>query len=97
MVRRENLAQSLDSIFRSRIGLEFIEIAPLEQKNIDEYVATFTSNLIYLQTLIDSFNTDDETKNKVRTLASILEFDRVDKISELREEVTHLYKSLQWL
>jgi c-di-GMP-binding flagellar brake protein YcgR len=97
MVRREQLSQNLDNLFRSRFGLEFIRISPTDQKLIEEFVVTFSSNLIYLQTLIDSFNTDEETKQKVRTLARILGYDSTDKIAQLRAKVTHDYKSLQWL
>jgi hypothetical protein len=97
MVRREELSQNLDNIFRSRFGLEFIRISPVDQKQIENFVTTFSSNLIYLQALIDSFNTDEETKIKVRTLAKILGYMEVEKIAQLRSIVTHDYRSLQWL
>ncbi len=97
MVRREQLSQNLDNIFRSRIGLQFIRIDEIDQKHIEEYVTTFASNLIYLQTLIDSFNTDEETKVRARTLAQVLGYQDVERIAHLRALVTHDYKSLQWL
>lgn len=97
MVRREQLSQNLDNIFRSRFGLQFIRINEVDQKHIEEYVTTFSSNLIYLQTLIDSFNTDDETKVRARTLAHVLGYKDVERIAHLRSAVTHDYKSLQWL
>lgn len=97
MVRREQLSQNLDNLFRSRFGLEFIRISAADQKYIEEYVTTFSSNLIYLQTLIDSFNTDEETKVRVRTLAKILGYHDTERIAQLRSLVTHDYKSLQWL
>lgn len=97
MVRREELARNLENIFRSRFGLEFIRITPADQKEIEAYVTTFSSNLIYLQTMIDSFNTDDETKLRARTLAKILGYHDIEKIAQLRSQVTHDYKSLQWL
>jgi c-di-GMP-binding flagellar brake protein YcgR len=97
MVRREELSQNLDNIFRSRIGLQFTHIQPQEQKYIEEYVSTFSSNLIYLQTLIDSFNTDEETKVRARALAKILGYEETERIAQLRALVTHDYKSLQWL
>ncbi len=68
-----------------------------EQKLIDDYVTTFSSNLIYLQTLIDSFNSDEETKIRARTLARILGYNDIERIAQLRAVVTHDYKSLQWL
>jgi hypothetical protein len=97
MVRREQLSQNLDNLFRSRFGLEFISISQNDQKYVEEFVTTFSANLIYLQTMIDSFNTDDETKVKVRTLAKILGYEDTEKIAHLRAVVSHDYKSLQWL
>lgn len=97
MVRREQLSKNLDNLFRARVGVEFIRINQADQKYIEEFVLTFSANLIYLQTLIDSFNTDNETRIRVRTLAKILGYHEIDKIAQLRAQVTHDYKSLQWL
>ena len=97
MVRREQLSQNLDNIFRSRFGLQFTHIEIHDQKKIEDYVITFASNLVYLQTLIDSFNTDEETKIRARTLAGILGYKEVERIAHLRAAVTQDYKSLQWL
>ncbi len=97
LARREQLSQNLDNLFRSKFGLEFTRISSIDQKYIEEYVGTCSSNLVYLQTLIDSFNTDEETKIRVRTLAKILGYDNLDKISQLRSQVTSDYRSLQWL
>lgn len=97
LARREMLSQNLDNLFRSRFGLEFVRISPQDQKHIEEFVTTFSSNIIYLQTLIDAFNTDEETKIRVRTLAKILGYDQTEKIAQLRAQVSHDYKSLQWL
>jgi len=97
MIRREQLSQNLDNIFRSRFGLEFIRINDQDQKHIDDYVMNFASNLIFLQTLIDSFNSDEETKIRARALASILGYKDIEKITHLHSAVTEDYKSLQWL
>lgn len=97
LVRRDELSQNLDNIFQSRFGLEFTVLGKEEQKSIEEYISTFSSNIIFLQTLIDSFNTDEETKVRTRALAKILGYDHTEKISQLRSLVIHDYKSLQWL
>ncbi len=97
LVRREELSQNLDNIFRSRFGLEFNRITASDEKIIENFVVNFSSNLVYLQTLIDSFNTDDEIKERVRALAEILGYDKTEKIAQLRAQVSHDYKSLQWL
>jgi hypothetical protein len=97
IARREQLSQNLDNIFRSQFGVEFVRISENDQKLLDEYVSTFAANLIYLQTLIDSFNSDEETKIKVRVLASILGYKKMDRISDLHAAVSLDYQSLQWL
>lgn len=97
MVRREQLSQNLDNIFRSRFGLQFTKITDADQKLVEEYVMTFASNLIFLQTLIDSFNSDEETKVRARALAHVLGYKEIERIAHLRAAVTHDYKSLQWL
>jgi hypothetical protein len=97
MVRREQLTQNLDNIFRSKFGLQFTQISEADQKYIDEYVLNFAANLVFLQTLIDSFNSDEETKIKARMMAGILGYKEVDRIAHLRSVVSQDYKSLQWL
>lgn len=97
MVRREELSKNLENLFQSRFGLEFVKISDQDQKVIEEFVTNFSSNLIYLQTLIDAFNTDEDTRFRVRTLAKILGYRDTEKIAQLRAQVTHDYKSLQWL
>jgi hypothetical protein len=97
LVRRDELAQSLDNIFLTRFGLEFTVLEKEAQKCIEEYISAFSANIIFLQTLIDSFNTDEETRLRTRTLAKILGYNNTEKIAQLRSLVTHDYKSLQWL
>ncbi len=97
LVRREELSQNLDNIFRSKFGLEFIRISSVDQKLIEDFISTFSGNLIYLQTLIDSFNTDEETKVRVRALANIMGYNETEKIAQLRSQVMNDYRSLQWL
>lgn len=97
LVRREELALDIENVFKSRFGLEFASVDVKSQQLIADYVTVFSSNLIFLQTLIDSFNTDEDTKSKVWALAQIMGYKNVDKISHLRSMVGHDYKSLQWI
>ncbi len=97
IVRRHQLATSLDNIFKARVGMEFVRVSDQDSRCIEEFVGNFTANLIFLQTLIDSFNTDEETRQKARTLAQILGYGETERISELRTMVTSDYKGLQWL
>lgn len=96
MVRREELAGDVSSIFRTRFGLEFTEIKEKHRRKIERYVSNFSANLITLQTLIDLYNYDEETKKRTRALARILGYDEDEKIATLRAQITHDYRSLQW-
>lgn len=97
MVRREQLSQNLDNIFSSRFGIEFVAINQVDQKVIEDYVLTFSSNLIFLQTLVDTYNFDADTRLKLRCLAGIMGYEANEKLSQLRAQIAHDYKSLQWL
>ena len=97
MVRRAGPTSSVDQIFAPRFGIKFSEIGEHEQKIISDYVSVFSSNLIYLQMLIDSWNTDEDMKLRTRELAKILGYGDTERISELRHQVSHDYLSLQWL
>lgn len=97
VVRREEFNKDINNLFKLKLGLEFTSILPGDQKFIEDYVAGFSSNIIYLQTLIDSFNASSEIQNKVRVLAKILGYDGDMKISQLRSVVAQDYKNLQWL
>ena len=97
MVRRIGATSSVDQIFAARFGIKFADIGAHEQKIIADYVSVFASNLIYLQMLIDSWNTDEDMKHRTRELAKILAYGEIDRISELRHQVSHDYLSLQWL
>ena len=64
---------------------------------ISNYVAVFSSNLIYLLVLIDSLDTDKLNLDRVRTLADILGYDGSSKMALLRKRLEADYQSLQWL
>lgn len=97
LARRDDLVKDLENLFRTRFGLEFVRIQTADQEHIKQYVDAFASNLIHLQTLIDSYNSDEETRLRTRTLAQVLGYPGVEKIAQLRTEVAHDYSSLTWL
>lgn len=97
MVRRIGATSSVDQIFAARFGIKFADIGAHEQKIIADYVSVFASNLIYLQMLIDSWNTDEDMKHRTRELAKILGYGEIERISLLRHQLSHDYSSLQWL
>jgi PilZ domain len=97
IARRGELSQDLGNIFTTSFGLQFSKIGQNEQKMIEEYVTTFSSNLVFLQTLIDSYNGEEDIQEKTRVLAAILGYQRHEKIAQLRLKVNEDYRNLQWL
>ncbi len=97
MVRKIGIESKAEQAFTSRIGLKFTDVPHSAEMAIKEYVKVFSSNLIYLQVLIDSLNTDEQNIEKVRLLAPILGYEKEEKISILFKKVQHDYQSLQWL
>lgn len=97
MVRKIGVKSKVDHAFVSRVGVKFTEIGPREKKLINDYVNVFSSNLIYLQVLIDSMYADKNNLEKIRLLSEILSYSPETKISQLRKDVQHDYISLQWL
>ncbi len=97
MVRRIGVTTDVDDVFQARFGIQFLNLGEGERRTIAEYVSVFASNLIYLQMLIDSWNTDEDIRLKTRALADILGYRHLVKVAELRHVVTQDYRSLQWL
>jgi hypothetical protein len=97
MVRREGVTTDVADVFKSRIGVQFTELDRDCSQLIQSYVDVFSSNLIYLQVLIDSVHGDQTNLEKIRLIADILGYTSSEKLSLLRSKVSHDYKSLQWL
>ena len=97
MVRKIGIKSKVDQAFVSRVGVKFTDIGPREKKLINDYVNVFSSNLIYLQVLIDSMYAEKNNLEKIRLLSDILNYDPDWKVSQLRKVVQHDYISLQWL
>ena len=97
IVRKGELSQNLDNIFKTKFGLQFSAISDDDKKIIQQYVATFSSNTVHLQTQIDSFNSDEDARKRTRALARVLGYKHDEKIASLSLKVTHDYQSMQWL
>lgn len=97
IVRKSELARNLSNLFQAKVGMQFVRILPHDKKVIEEYVSTFGINLIHLQTLIDSYNFDEDAKVRTRVVARLLGYKEDTKMSQLRIMVTSDYQSLQWL
>ncbi len=96
-VRRESMTTEVEQVFQTRIGIRFTDCSPQAKKLISDYVSVFISNIVHLQALLDNVNSDNTALEKVRILSQILGYRGIDKISLLRKQVTHDYRSLQWL
>lgn len=97
MVRKSTMKTKIDEILASNIGLRIIEINNLDKELIKDYVNIFSSNLIYLQTLIDDLNGKPNLGKYIRELGKILGYEDNIKISLLNKQVISDYRSLQWL
>jgi hypothetical protein len=97
LVRKIGLNSATDGLLASRIGLQIKEISPFDKARVSNYVDVFSSNLIYLQVLIDTLHADKKNLEKIRIIAKVIGYSHVKKMSQLRQVVEHDYKSLQWL
>jgi hypothetical protein len=78
-------------------GVQFVQLLAPHQKFIAEYVESLLSNIIHLLTLIDSVNFDQECLHKARNISHLIGYGAEIKIAQLRQIITHEYRSLQWL
>lgn len=78
-------------------GLLFLNLDKNKQKVIEHYVNTFLANIVHLMSLIDMVNYDPESLEMVKELSQILGYEFDQKISTLRQNAFHDYRSLQWL
>jgi hypothetical protein len=96
IARRREDATDVDEVFHPYVGVKFVEITPVDQRLIAEYVEHFAANLVHLQVLLDAWNTHDEIRLKARRLAQLLGYGESPKISELRARLQRDYSSLRW-
>lgn len=97
LVRTAKVTTNVDGMLVSKIGLAVEEMKPNDQLKISRYVESFSSNLVYLQVLIDSLTSDENLLSKIRLISSYLGYDKDIKIALLRKTVEEDYQSLQWL
>ncbi len=97
MVRKSDSSSTVDEVFRTRIGLEFTEINPQDQKVISDYVNVFAANVFHLQTVLETVNSNPEALEKARLISGILGYDSSLKVSQLRAVIALDYKSLSIL
>lgn len=95
--RRTGETSTVEEVFRPTAGLRFTRLGEADKAKLANYVEIFTANLIYLQMLMDSWNTNQEIKLKARLIAELLGYSDTPKMAQLRARVASDYRSLQWL
>ncbi len=96
IVRKAELERDLSNIFKSKFGMQFTSASERDREIISHYVKNSSSNLVHLQTLIDSFNASEEIRVRTRSLSRVMGYG-ARKISQLRVDVLADYQGLQWL
>lgn len=96
IVRKAELERDLSNIFKSKFGMQFTNASDREREIISQYVKNSSSNLVHLQTLIDSFNSSEKIRVRTRSLSRIMGYE-AKKIAQLRVEISADYQGLQWL
>lgn len=96
IVRKAELERDLSNIFKSKFGMQFTVAPDREREIISQYVKNSSSNLVHLQTLIDSFNASEQVRRRTRSLSRIMGYGS-KKIAQLRVDVFEDYQGLQWL
>lgn len=98
MVRKDHGLESCEEgVFRTRIAFEFTNIAKMNLIKLSKYIDTYSSNLIFLQLLLDSVSSDKDNLMKLRKVSSYLGYAPEEKLAILRKQIERDYKSLQWL
>lgn len=97
MVRKIEVRNKVKGLFGINVGLQIVDATAFDKAKISHYVDIFTSNILYLQVLIDSIDNDKINLEKVRLLSTLLGYKPDEKISLLRKKVEEDYLSLQWL
>lgn len=96
IVRKAELERDLSNIFKSKFGMQFTGASDRDKEIISQYVKNSSSNLVHLQTLIDSFNSSEKIRRRSRSLCRVMGYG-ARKIAQLRVDVLADYQGLQWL
>lgn len=78
----------------NQLGIEFLDITDTIVKEVDKYIERFEKNVTYLLHLIEHLGGNKENQSKCKKVASLLSYDPDEKISALRQQVLHDYRSL---
>ena len=96
ITRGEKISET-EGVFMSKIAFEINQISKVDSMKLSRYVDNLSSNLIHLQVLLDNLNSDETNLLRLRKIASYFGHSFDEKISVLKHDIEHDYKSLQWL
>lgn len=97
MVRSFDLNNEVDQIFVTRIGCEFVQPSANALSLVQNYVARFAKNTIYLLGLFENHGNRPEHVHFLRHIASLLGYPSGLNLPALRQKVLHDYQSLESL
>lgn len=79
------------------IGCEFFKIDSEQQLLIKNYVANYASNIIFTLSLFEQGVHRKDVKDLVMKSISLLNYPKIEKLSDLRQKLLHDYQSLESL
>ena len=82
---------------KSLIGCEFLRIDDEPQALIKKYVSNYASNIIFTLSLFEQGTHRRDVQDLIKKSLSLLNYPRIEKLSELRQRLLHDYQSLESL
>ena len=79
------------------LGCEFLKIDEEANKLIKTYVSNYASNIVFTLSLFEQGVHRQEIKNLIEKTVHLLNYPKVEKMSELRQKLLHDYQSLESL
>lgn len=95
MVRSFNVENEVDQIFVTRIGCQFVMPTKYATDLINDYVARFAKNTVYLLSLFENHGNRPEQVHFLRHVAGLLGYQNGLPLPRLRQKVLHDYQSLE--
>ncbi len=95
IVREMDELTDLGKVLMSLIGCEFVNADAKFKVDIENYVQTYSKNLIYFLNLIQKGGNDPEQVEVIRKIAEVMGYDHTKSLTEIRFKALHDYQSLE--
>lgn len=96
IVRKNVQGPTSEEVFKPSIGVQFTQLESKDKSLICGHVSTFATNVVYMLGLFQSSRLDDETVKRIKKLSILLGYSSHGNLNQLKNEIQHDYKSLQW-